>query len=793
MGSQPFDEILLVSEKGTVVYQNKNAGPQFTTLTSLLQAQPSPANKETGALPATAKDDPQDPITRNADPTWRNMSKNLTDVVLAGTRYKLFLQPILIDVYSDDPNHHEPAVEWVLCGLKSAAGLQWESLSISYIFIIWITALFFAISMSGPILKIILLNHRERLRLREVGFLGLFLVLLTSVFTLSGLQAVEFPLNDDTEARLQQLGDNLSASVWKELGDMRAQLKNWCGLVEEDLKAAKETEVIRNAPTSGAVSFIPGTIKRTPGAPLYPYLNNAFWTDDDGHQVVKWSLSSYLTPMIDISALPIFTNPKTTYLDGKPPAFYFDSILPPNKLEYLATITMTTEDCDPHLSAATPGDIRGDIKAGAAFLTAQPLSLIDPVLPLGYGFALVDQNGLVLFHSDKTKNKRENFRQESDWSRQLYAATFGHAAPHSLPIKYLGTDYRALVIPIPGVSQSPWSLIVYRDLTPVRTINLQVMTMATTLLLWLLAVPVVIMAVWGIIRRPLFAPEWLWPNRARMGAYLYLIYVYALLIVSFLFLGFGGSGERTVMACATIPYTALLLTWWCFRLYPSSAEQSIAGNAGRSLAAPATVSILGAILFLALLVFQWTYLKPLTFLLFVVIACAVPLLNGPRRFLIGWLNHRYPPHPVEDESSVQSPRSVFGYRNSYMLGVLLLLLLIGVLTPMALFQASLSVERRLGLKQAQLHLASALGSRLLQASEQCDRGDLGEAACNEFQKPDSSAWRKLVFDPLFPANGSLPVVPHSIPALRNFTAAGFKNSFIPFTMTTIKPPPKCWE
>ena len=37
--SLPFDDLLLVSEDGSVVYQDKKAGPQFTTLSSLLKAQ----------------------------------------------------------------------------------------------------------------------------------------------------------------------------------------------------------------------------------------------------------------------------------------------------------------------------------------------------------------------------------------------------------------------------------------------------------------------------------------------------------------------------------------------------------------------------------------------------------------------------------------------------------------------------------------------------------------------------------------------------------------------------------
>jgi hypothetical protein len=116
--------------------------------------------------------------------------------------------------------------------------------------------------------------------------------------------------------------------------------------------------------------------------------------------------------------------------------------------------------------------------------------------------------------------------------------------------------------------------------------------------------------------------------------------------------------------------------------------------------------------------------------------------------------------PVAEEDSGLAQKGLIAYRNCYVLSALLLLLLVGVLMPMALFNASLNVERRLGIKQAQLHLASSLGARLLQVDDQCERGDLGEKACAGFH-PDGDAWGKIVFDPLFGEKSGLPVVEHS--------------------------------
>ena len=230
VGSLPFDDILLVSKDGTIVYQSNRAGPQFTTLTGLLQAQPETAEVKSGTAPDEhAKNDDQETkgsepnghsaVGQNTDKTWRIKSKHLTDIILAGTHYKLFLQPIVIDAYSDeDEAQDELPQEWVLCGLRSAKALEWEALSISSTFMVWLTALFLAILMSSPLLKVLFMNQRQHVKLRELGLVGVSLVLLTSVFTLSGLNAVGFPLNDDTEQQLNQLGYQLATNIHDENG-----------------------------------------------------------------------------------------------------------------------------------------------------------------------------------------------------------------------------------------------------------------------------------------------------------------------------------------------------------------------------------------------------------------------------------------------------------------------------------------------------------------------------------------------------------------------------------------------
>jgi len=829
VGSLPFDDILLVSETGTIVYQSNKIGPQFTTLTGLLQAQPGGTDEKPTEAKSTDGDGETKPVRRtagahaglrsksndqetsgrainqNADESWRTKSKHLTDVLLAGTRYKLFLQPVLVDVFTDAPNQDEPAQEWVLCGLTPSKSLEWEALSISSTFMVWLTAVFLVVLMSAPVLKIVFINRREHLRLRELGFLGFLLVWLTSVFTLSGLNAVGFPLNDDTEEQLDQLSTRLSRNIYQELREMRDQLLESCASSElrNDLKsAAPPTTAQPDRKIIRSFSGNPGVAPPPTKTEIYPYLNNVFWTDDDGQQIVKWSPSRYLTPMIDLSQSRLNVGPKSTYLDGRAPAFHFDSIRPPNKLEYLAGLTMATGECNPAL--LTKGkDIRGDAASGSASLTAQPLSLIDPILPFGYGFALVDGTGLVLFHVDKTKNLHENFLQESDWSKQLQAAMFGHSTQRSLTVKYLGNDYQMRVMPVIGVSQAPWSLIVFRDVNFVRTLNLQSMTMASLLLLAILAVPALVIAIWCLIRQPKFAAEWLWPNRALLSTYIYQIVVYTSLIILFLSLGFTGSSEQNVIACAAVPYTAFLLTAWCIRVCGQTREKKPAQRVRRLLAGLVITLLFGAIVFL--LPWRVPYLRAVIYLLGFGILAALPLLDRRLRYLAltfrRYLARRFRRYVNRNEDAEQTSNdaemSPYVWRGCYVVSALLLLLLLGVLTPMALFRASLNLERRLGIKQAQLHLASALDQRLMSTKERCSTDkpgvdELGAGTCDAFKNPDSekcpenkqstegantlsseitpdqpsdkmpdSPWKMIVLDPLLPTKDKLPVCPHS--------------------------------
>ena len=74
-------------------------------------------------------------------------------------------------------------------------------------------------------------------------------------------------------------------------------------------------------------------------------------------------------------------------------------------------------------------------------------SLIGPVLPPGFTFAVINQAGKVLFHSDRRRNGNEDFFVETDNNRRLRAQIAAHSA-EPLNIRYWGAEYRAYLKPM---------------------------------------------------------------------------------------------------------------------------------------------------------------------------------------------------------------------------------------------------------------------------------------------------------------------------------------------------------
>jgi hypothetical protein len=155
----------------------------------------------------------------------------------------------------------------------------------------------------------------------------------------------------------------------------------------------------------------------------------------------------------------------------------------------------------------------GDRTRGIAVVAARPGSIIGPAVPPGLGFAVIDGDGRVMLHSDRSRNLEENLFVECDSPDVFQGAISAHRAAW-LDATYYGRPHRMLVFPL---GEIPWTLVVFRDRRE-QAEMLELITMrwlvVSTLYFGAILAGFVVLA----ILRPHYRGEWLWPDPGRATA-----------------------------------------------------------------------------------------------------------------------------------------------------------------------------------------------------------------------------------------------------------------------------------
>jgi hypothetical protein len=663
-----FDDVLLANDDpegagltlkpAEIVFQKQTVGMHFSSLRDLLKSGVQPNTKTAGAGQES-----------NAEPHVG--STELKQVELGGVAYLLFLEPVTIDIIHDSTTGQQQATRhFIVAGLVPSRRFVWQSLAVSYGTIIWVSSVFLLLCLSTPFIKMLFFNERTRFRLWQIVLLPLLWVTMAGVLTSICLQAIYFDLQrDTTDDQLQTLSAKMAANIHTEIAAMHRQLINACGSQELKSDAQYPDLVVRTSVLDSMASDdVP-----------YPYFTNIFWTDEYGNQRVKWSPGPNFTPLISVRRLDFFrnldSNNRYFFLARKDSPrfdpFRFDSVLPPNHDNYVAILGMRASQCN--------GAETGNLKF--AFLSAQPLSLIDPILPVGFGFALVDDTGMVLFHSDKYRNNRENILAETNNDRELLASIYGHLNARNFPVYYGGDEVRVRVVPIAGVTKAPWSLVVYREARYMHTYDLEVVTMAGTLFLCYLAIPTLMVCCFYLVVRPRSVPEWLFPSESGKRTYIFQIAAGLFMLALSAALIFLTDIEESIYAAAAAGYMTLIIIVW-------------SNLAGRPRTLSRTIffgmSCLAALLMVAIpLWLQW-HASILPGLVLLPFALAV---RASKRALRGrWL-------------------AKVSYVSAYNVRALVLLTVIGILPPLSFFRNSMLLEDQLHIRAAQLHVASAWNAR----------------------------------------------------------------------------------
>lgn len=538
ISSKIFDDILLADQDGKVIFQLNKGGTKIIQFNSLIPTHDGEFVKPEGEQPK---------VTTKNNPRFASVStfSNIIDVQIAGSKQKLFIHPLYLNIGNTEVNTNRP--HYVLCGIIQSDKFFFDSLHIPFIVLIWIMFCAILLGLSLPILKTILIKSKERFSHADGLRIFFVMPIFTFMLTLSLVSAYHFYFEDKTDEKLKAFAESLMGKFSNELLSKRLQLEN-LGLSDN----------LKNYPQNiSSFERVPDVLKTIVTSydteKNYPFFNSVFWMDSSGQHKVLWHVREKAPPLINVGnrayAKDLFEKRYSYVKTG---------------LEQKSPITMEPINSwitgENSLVLCIPHNI------GGAGIVTKPLSLIGSYVPSTFGFALIKDDGSVLFHKEQTRNLVENIFVETDLNQSLIEAVKTRNT-RNLNVTYKGSDYRFYVTKLNQLDNLPWTLVVFRERTPLRLYYTQILIECITFSFVLYAI--ICGIVYLFIRsskstlatnyQSRYFPLWLLPDSKSHHKYLFLTIVFAALILISLIILYLKSTILLLVSVFVFPVAAVLL------------------------------------------------------------------------------------------------------------------------------------------------------------------------------------------------------------------------------------------
>lgn len=412
---------------------------------------------------------PQEILQPPVRADWRQVSYTaLVEAQFETDRYKLLIQPIPLPVrlrgLGQSTHEQEPQVALLLIGVVSQDKLASEARrdplpDVSPFAIL----LFLALLALWPVLKVWKMAPTDGFKIRELLFLACSLlgaVALVTLVTLYELtnHAIRNDHSSVINAQLDNLAHDVDLNLAKEIANAMAALEAASGspMLKNDLSEVQEKEPhyrTRNSILS------PATSREL--VSNYPWLDQLAWANADGDQLVKWSTGQFPTRRISFREFDFFPKLDAKDLwtlataDESLPhrQFLFAPINSPLTGRYLPIIL------HPHEIPNVDRKFAVKFAAVSSYL----VSVTNAIMPPNFGFAVIDEHGVVQFHSDALRNIGENLVTRIQPATELQRVIL-ERDPKQFNVRYLDGQVRMHATPLHYILHCPWTLVTWYEL-----------------------------------------------------------------------------------------------------------------------------------------------------------------------------------------------------------------------------------------------------------------------------------------------------------------------------------------
>lgn len=409
----------------------------------------------------------------------------------------------------------------VIGGLVESKEYNMALRKLPFYFIYSLAVVFLLLLVSLPIIKFHVMDPNEQVRMSDVFLFGLSVFVGASLLTLF---IIHFCLWKGEEKRVFQnlatLSGQVKASFNQEIQAAYRQLAY--------LDSCKNSQGFSKDYSQDVRQMVTKLSKDTA---RYFYFDRVSWIDSAGQQRIK----------ADLYAQPVFTNVSArqyfqVFKKGVP---YSLPGNPEKKMGFEPIYSRTNADFNIIIS-------KEDTAAGG-FIVAMAMkmnSVVQTILPAGYGFCIVDEQGNVQLHADINRNLNENFFQKIDPAGDIKSAVATRQLKQVNGVAVYGKVHQMLVQPLDNL---PFSLITFYDKGYIVPVNMRLLIFALS---FCFLFAVICLVLWFALTKryththrfiycPMDAVSWLIPKRTEatfyFHAFLYILF-YIIALLSYVFL-----------------------------------------------------------------------------------------------------------------------------------------------------------------------------------------------------------------------------------------------------------------
>jgi hypothetical protein len=474
----------------------------------------------------------------------RFITNSLTkDKQFGGIDYKLFIQPVVCD----------SSTRLIVIGLLTKEHYLKEKTKLPPRFIMLLMLLFTGILITFPIVKLYHLSNDDRLTASDALSCTVVSMLMLSLLFFTFLKYSSVFSHQDKKDPKEVLADAMNAAFLKEIRTYSNNLIKLDNLMAcyPDLQTnlfnvgnGRPTDIDGRAlaEQSEAINYwVNGVV-----------LNRVFWMDETGLEMFTWKADNVRVSFPGkFGKRAYFQNIKRGQgydLNIKTgPVMYVDQVVSWISGAFLTNIS--TKSAGPEAKVVS---MSFDVK-----------SLEQAKLPPGYIFAMIDRDGKVLYHSQKTKNLNENLFKEFSKPESLLSS-IRTGSTGTFVTGYFGQEYNVRIKATGGGLPYYCVIMDNRSFEDSRDIDVYSFTFSMQILLLIIVLIQMLVVFFASSKRSafkaqLFDTSWLSPKKSAHKEYMIATGFYLWIFIALIIFPFGSVICRLFMLLISVSVLPVFL------------------------------------------------------------------------------------------------------------------------------------------------------------------------------------------------------------------------------------------